>query len=959
MLSRFRKPLHLIVGTCAFLLMALGAATPGRVGRALAQDNRYVPSASDFGGVGLLQTRTARFGPDGQFDVGFSLIQPYERYLITLQALPWLEATFRYTSVQDRDFQGNVHDGTGSSFKDRGADLKLRVLRERKYLPTLAVGLQDGLGTGLFSGEYIVASKRFFDLDFSLGMGWGYSAGAGTIKNPLTYLSDAFKVRGDSSAQGGTLVVGNWFRGENVGLFGGVEYSTPLKGLSLKLEYDPNDYESEPLNNKINARSHYNLGFNYRPFAWVDLSAAYERGRDYMLRISLRANFNDEGIPKIADPPPPELKPRKTDSVPSSLGTAQVVAALQAPTEIILRPDLWPSPLGRMPARSASEGMVLQNLSDEGFGVDSIRIDGNEAVIILAAASRFDARDAAQIVATTVPSSVDRIKVSTVRRGASSSAQIFGRKEMELAAIVDYLFDEFESWDLDVVGLEFANGEATVLTIGDPPHEAKLGAASALYKTAPFPIHTVVFSSAGQYSAPSRITRSALVSSRPGLSFVPRSPHTQLNRTGDVAFVLPRLQARGLDIDQAIDDDKDQRLSGLFEALKEAGIVVDAAKVTKTSATVYVTPRRFRQIARNIGRAARVVANNVPASVEELTIVLISGGLETGRVTIFRKDLENAVNAKGSVEEIFAHAIFEGPKSMFIPKDAVGNPGRYPKFGWSAVPLVRQHIGGGDNFYLYQLWAALSGSVDVVRGLSANGTIGRNIYNNFDRITTEPPGGELHKVRSDIKEYLQQGQNNIVRLQTQYMAMPLPDLYVRLSAGLFEEMYGGYGGEVLYRPFASRFAAGVDLNWVRQREFDQQFDFRDYSVITGHVNLYWDTPFYDLLGQLHIGQYLAGDRGATMQLSRRFDSGIRAGAWVTLTNVPFEVFGEGSFDKGFFFTLPFDLFTTQSTTRSGIFAFRPLSKDGGQRLNITPRLYDITAGGNLDGITRDWDRLLD
>ena len=289
----------------------------------------------------------------------------------------------------------------------------------------------------------------------------------------------------------------------------------------------------------------------------------------------------------------------------------------------------------------------------------------------------------------------------------------------------------------------------------------------------------------------------------------------------------------------------------------------------------------------------------------------------------------------------------------------MGNSGRYPKFGWSAVPLIRQHIGGGDNFYLYQLWAALSGSVEVARGLSANGTLGRNIYNNFDRITTEPPGGELHKVRSDVKEYLQQGQNNIVRLQTQYMAMPLPDLYVRLSAGLFEEMYGGYGGEILYRPFASRFAAGVDLNWVRQREFDQQLDFRDYSVITGHLNLYWDTPFYGLLGQMHIGQYLAGDRGATFQLSRRFDSGIRAGTWLTLTNVPFEVFGEGSFDKGFFFTLPFDLFTTQSTTRSGIFAFRPLTKDGGQRLNITPRLYDITAGGNLDNITRDWDQFLD
>ena len=840
------------------------------------------------------------------------------------------------------------------------------MLKEKKYRPEIALGFQDSLGTGLFAGEYLVASKRFHDLDFSLGMGWGYNAGAGTIKNPFIYLSDSFKTRGGDVGVGGTVVYGSWFSGEFVGLFGGVEYATPFKGLSVKLEYDPNDYQSEFLKNEILATSHYNVGFNYRPFSWVDVSAAFERGQDYMVRVSLRSNFNDEGIPKVDDLPPPVLKPRRTDARPPPPRAAQVTASLGAPIEILVQPNLWPGPLGRIPAPGKDEGMVYQHLSDEGFGVNSIRIHGDEAEIILAAATPFEVRDAAQIVATTVPATVDRIRVSTTRQGASSSAQVFGRKEMELAAIVDYLFDELESWDVDVVGLEFANGEATVLTAGDPPHEAKLGAAAALQQTAPFPIHTVVFFPAGRRSAPSRISRWGPVDSRSGLSFAPPLLPSQSNRPTEVAFTLPRLQARDIAVDPVIDDDdddddddEDQDAGALFLALKEAGILIDAARVTKLSATVYVTPRRFRQVARNIGRVARIVANNIPASVEELTIVLLSGGLETGRVTILRKELENAVGSVGSPEEIFSRAIIEGPKATLIPRDAVRNPGRYPRFGWSVAPLLRQHIGGGDNFYIYQLWAALRGSVEVARGLSANATIGRDIYNNFDRITTVPPGGELPKVRSDIKEYLQQGVDNIVRLQTQYMVMPLPDLYVRLSAGIFEEMYGGYGGEVLYRPFASRLAASVDLNWVRQREFDQRLDFRDYTVITGHLNLYWDTPILGLLAQLHVGQYLAGDRGATFQFSRRFDNGVRAGAWATFTDVPFNVFGEGSFDKGFFFSLPFDLFTTQSTTRRGIFAFRPLTKDGGQRLNITPRLYDITAGGNLDSITRDWDRILD
>jgi hypothetical protein len=171
-------------------------------------------------------------------------------------------------------------------------------------------------------------------------------------------------------------------------------------------------------------------------------------------------------------------------------------------------------------------------------------------------------------------------------------------------------------------------------------------------------------------------------------------------------------------------------------------------------------------------------------------------------------------------------------------------------------------------------------------------------------------------------------------------------------------MYGGYGGEVLLRPFGSRLAVGLDLNYVRQRDFDQLFTFRDYTVTTGHLSVYYALPIFDLLAQVHVGRYLAGDYGATYELSRRFSSGVRVGGFFTLTDVPFEVFGEGSFDKGFFIAVPLDLLSTRSSTNGASFGFRPLTKDGGQRLSISPRLYDHTSGGNLDGIVRDWDQLL-
>ena len=147
------------------------------------------------------------------------------------------------------------------------------------------------------------------------------------------------------------------------------------------------------------------------------------------------------------------------------------------------------------------------------------------------------------------------------------------------------------------------------------------------------------------------------------------------------------------------------------------------------------------------------------------------------------------------------------------------------------------------------------------------------------------------------------------------------------------------------------------MNRVRQRTFEQKLDFCQYEVDTGFVSVYVEEPFYNALISLHLGRYLAGDKGGTLEISRRFDGGIRVGAWVTLTDVPFAVFGEGSFDKGFFLVIPFEVFLTQSTTETGVFAFRPLYRDGGQRLVLNNRLYDITALANFDAVTRDWPRL--
>ena len=62
---------------------------------------------------------------------------------------------------------------------------------------------------------------------------------------------------------------------------------------------------------------------------------------------------------------------------------------------------------------------------------------------------------------------------------------------------------------------------------------------------------------------------------------------------------------------------------------------------------------------------------------------------------------------------------------------------------------------------------------------------------------------------------------------------------------------------MLYRPFPSRVAFGLNLNYVWQRDFDKRFDHLDYKVLTGHASAYWASPFSNYDAAVHVGRYLA------------------------------------------------------------------------------------------------------
>ena len=127
-----------------------------------------------------------------------------------------------------------------------------------------------------------------------------------------------------------------------------------------------------------------------------------------------------------------------------------------------------------------------------------------------------------------------------------------------------------------------------------------------------------------------------------------------------------------------------------------------------------------------------------------------------------------------------------------------------------------------------------------------------------------------------------------------------------------------------------------------QRDFDRLLGLQHYHVTTGHISLYYDSPWYGLNFQLRAGKYLAGDRGFTFQVTRRFSTGVEIGAFITKTNVSASQFGEGSFDKGIIIRLPLGWIAPLETQSQIAIDLRPVQRDGGQSLNGDATLYEET-----------------
>lgn len=667
---------------------------------------------NDFGGVGLLQTPTARMAPAGELSFNANRTEPYSHYSLSLQPLEWLEGTFRYTSITNHKYGAKAFSGN-QSYKDKAIDVKARIWQESHWLPEVALGFRDVGGTGLFSSEYFVANKRLYNLDFSLGIAWGYIGNRGNLSNPLGYLDDRFDNR-PAKTEAGDINTSSYFRG-SPGLFGGVSYQTPWAPLSLKLEYDGNDYKHEPFNTREEQDSPINLGVVYKLNDTVDLTAGWERGNTAMFGITLHTNF----------------------------------VSRKAPTKSF-----------------------------------------------------------------------------------------------------------------------------------DPPAK-------------PLPVK------------------------------IPTIPLDQV----DWANVSNQLE-------------------------NNAGYRVERIAQRDSELLVYGEQSKYFYSAKGVGRASRILDNNANDDIQWFTLINKRYDMPVEETSVPRSTFRDVVNNDQDLVDL--HRTTEINRAVKHAENTLYQ-GKPKAFTYGFGLGYQQNMGGPDGFLLYQISTYAEGQYRFTPGIWASGGVSANLLNNYDKFKYDAPS-RLPRVRTDIRQYVTTSDVTMPALQLNHAKQLDQDLYGMVYGGYLEPMYAGLGGELLYRPLGERWSIGADLNYVRQRDFNQGFGLRDYRTLTGHVTGYTKLPF-DLDAAVSVGRYLARDWGTTIDISREFTNGVKFGGWVTRTTVSKEDYGEGSFDKGIYISIPFDEMMTVSTMNRANIVWAPLNRDGGAMLHRQYSLHTMTDGRNLDAFYENFGKI--
>jgi hypothetical protein len=365
----------------------------------------------------------------------------------------------------------------------------------------------------------------------------------------------------------------------------------------------------------------------------------------------------------------------------------------------------------------------------------------------------------------------------------------------------------------------------------------------------------------------------------------------------------------------------------------------------------YYTPRALSVM-------LRVVAGLTPAEVGVIRLILSENGIPVVAMTTTREDAALFLADKLTAVEFLglrlngdssipAGKIEPSPFNLAITEGLPGKKLYREWWDYGIRPSFSMFLNDPSGFFKYR--AGIKGWMSLYPWPGGAFVTGLEWYPlNTVSSVNEPLSVP---VRSDLVPYQQNKEALGILMLEQIEKFP-GQIHGRVAAGLLEIQYAGIDAEVAKPFFGGRLMLGLSGSVLKKRDPDRPLGLKENDVKnsyeTAFVNTRLNLPEVEAAIDLKMGQFLAGDRGTRITLSKFFN-GVVLSAWYSATNTDLftDPYNRGYHDKGVSVTIPLRIFGGTDSRTVYNFGVSPWTRDVAQDIDHFNTLFNY-IGRNTD-----------
>ncbi|MEJ8561277.1 YjbH domain-containing protein [Yoonia sp. GPGPB17] len=365
----------------------------------------------------------------------------------------------------------------------------------------------------------------------------------------------------------------------------------------------------------------------------------------------------------------------------------------------------------------------------------------------------------------------------------------------------------------------------------------------------------------------------------------------------------------------------------LTERLEKENI--DITRFSMRGDTIDVTASSNTDVvfARIVGRVSRVLSAIAPPNITTFRVTQNTGAFDSNVVVLDRAGLDRAVGKPNAAELAWGATSFA--PSPLARLTALGEREFEPRFTYGFTPTFKADFITSDTLELTGTLNANARYTFSPQTFVA-GTVGYRFLNQWDQ--QDPPAEP--GIRSDFTSY----EPDIAFLQSlsvRHRFRVAPEVYGRVSAGLFERAYGGVSGEMIWRDPEQNFALGLEATYVQKRAYEGWFGFEDADATTLIGSVYANVGTNGNFVIVDAGQHLADDFAVGLTVGRNYRNG-----WRIAASTGWSEERDSALKFGAEISIPLSWTSAEGGTGTTNLSIGGQSGDFGSRVSGTGTLYD-------------------